>query len=160
MMMDWREQIENFAVYFSLPLFVYIAVGQVLRSYHPTGILSWQGRRWRNGLTFGLLLLSGWLETAELQYHSHIIPRFLAIGMYSALGVLFLMLVRWWWLDSRKEESAREALLEKLHQEGTEFTAPPTTPGKKVWRWVVNGYALLLIAAGLYALVQYLLQRV
>lgn len=157
--MNWGEQFENCAVYFALPLIVYLAAGPIFRSLHPTGMLNWQGRRWRKGVTLTLLLLSAWLETSELRYHAHVIPSFVAVGVYVALIFLLLLLVRWWWQDARKEKVAQEALVEKLHQEGRELVAPPMSTGKKAWRWAVNGYALFLAAAGLYALAHYLLKR-
>lgn len=157
--MNWGEQLENCAVYVSLPLIIYLAAGPLFRSLHPTGMLNWQGRRWRKGVTLALLLLSAWLETSELRYHAHVIPGPLAVAVYVGLSVLFLLLVRWWWQDARKEKAAREALVEKLHHEGRELVEPPRSSGKKVWRWMVNGYAVLLVAAGLYALVRYLLVK-
>lgn len=156
--MTWSGQLEACAVYFSLPLIIYLVGGPLFRSLHPTGMLNWQGRRWRKGVTLALLLLAAWLETSELHYHAHVIPGFLAVAVYAILSVLFLLLIRWWWQDARKEKAAREALVEKLHQEGRELVEPPMSAGKRVWRWVVNGYAICLVVAGLYALVRYLVK--
>jgi hypothetical protein len=156
--MNWRDQLENCAVYFSLPLAVYLILGPFFRSLHPTGKLSWQGRRWRNGGTGALLLLSTWLEISELRYRAHVIPAFLAMTLYVGVGVLAILLVHWWWRDARKEKAAERALIEKLHSKGRELMEPPVGPGKRVWRWVVNGYAIFLVAAGLYALVRYLVK--
>lgn len=157
--MNWGEQLENFAVYFALPLIVYLAAGPIFRSLHPTGMLNWQGRRWRKGVTLALLLLSAWLETSELRYHAHVIPGSLGVAVYIGLSILFVLLIRWWWQDRKKEAAAQDALVEKLHGEGRELVAPPMSTGKKAWRWIVNGYAILLVAAGLYAVVHYLLKK-
>jgi len=157
--MNWGQQLENCAVYFSLPLIVYVVAGPLFRSAHPTGMLNWQGRRWRKGCTLALLLLSSWLEISELRYHAHVIAALLATILYVGLSGLFLLLVRWWWQDWQKERVAREAFVEKLHNEGRELVAPPMRTGKKAWRWVVNGYAILLVVAGLYAVAHYLLKK-
>lgn len=157
--MNWGEQLENCAVYFSMAVIAYVAIGPLFRSVHPTGMLSWQGRRWRKGCTLALLLTAIWLEISELRYHAHVIPGFLAMTMYVSLGVLFVWLVWWWWRDRKKEIAAREALVEKLHGEGRELVAQPMSAGKRVWRWVLNGYAICLVVAGLYALVRYLVLK-
>lgn len=157
--MNWVQQIENCAVYFSMPVIAYVAIGPLFRSVHPTGMLSWQGRRWRKGCTLALVLLSSWLEISELCYHAHVIPTFLATTLYAGLVLLFLALIRWWWRDRRKEGAAREALVKKLQEEGRELVAPPMSAGKKAWRWTVNGYALFLVAAGLYVLIRYLVRH-
>ncbi|MGH9780963.1 MAG: hypothetical protein ACRD33_04010 [Candidatus Acidiferrales bacterium] len=121
-------------------------------------MLNWQGRRWRKGITALLALFFGGCEVLLLS-QDHTIVATVAVVLYLCLGVLFVLLVRWWWQDARKEKAAEAALVEELHQEGGELVAPPMSTGKKAWRWVVNGYALFLVAAGLYALVHYLLKR-
>jgi hypothetical protein len=156
---NWSGQLEACAVYFSLPLIIYLVGGPLFKSLHPTGMLNWQGRRWRKGITVALLLLAAWLETSELRYHAHVIPGFLAVAAYAILSVLFLLLIRWWWQDTRKEKAAKEALIEKLQSEGHELTEPPRSLGKNIWRWTVNGYALFLLVAGLYVLVRYLVRH-
>lgn len=123
--MNWGEQLENGAVYFALPLIVYLAAGPIFRSSHPTRMLNWQGRRWRKGVTLALLLLSAWLETSELRYHAHVIPGSLALAVYIGLSVLFVLLIRWWWQDRKKEAAAQDALVQKPHGEGRELVAPP-----------------------------------
>lgn len=157
--MNWGQQLENCAVYFSLPLIAYAAAGPIFRSLHPTGMLNWQGRRWRKGVTLALVLLSTWLEISELRYRAHVIPAFLAITLYVGVGILAILLTHWWWQDARKEKAAEKALIEKLHGEGRELVAPPMSAGKKAWRWTVNGYALFLVAALVYALVRYLVRH-
>jgi hypothetical protein len=157
--MNWGQQLENCAVYFGLPLVFYVLIGPFFRSLHPAGTLSWQGRRFRKGVTLVLLLLSSWLEVSELRYRVHVISAFVAMVLYGGLGMLFLFVIRWWWQDRQKEKAGREALVAKLHEEDRELVAPPMSTGKKAWRWVVNGYAIFLVAAGLYALVHYLLKR-
>jgi hypothetical protein len=136
----------------------YVAMTYLSRSLHPTGKVSWQGRRFRNGGALFLLLAFAGMDVFFAFRRGHIDLAFAAI-LYAGLGLLLLLLVRWWWQDARKEKAAEEALVEKLHQEGRELVEPPRSPGKKAWRWVVNGYAVFLVAAGLYALVHYLLKR-
>ncbi|HKU20844.1 MAG TPA: hypothetical protein VJQ50_07500 [Terriglobales bacterium] len=121
-------------------------------------MLNWQGRRWRKGGTF-LILLNAAVFDIRAQFERAHIGLIVAAVLWSVVGVLFLLLVRWWWQDARKEKAAERALIEKLHEEGRELIASQMSTGKRVWRWVVNGYAIFLVAAGLYALVRYLVVK-
>lgn len=136
----------------------YVAAGYVSRSLHPTGMLNRQGRRWRKGGTLFFLLFFGGCEVLLL-YQGREIGAAVAAVLYAGLGVLFLLLIRWWWQDWQRERLAREALVQKLHQEGRKLIASPMSLRKKTWRWVINGYAVFLVAAGLYALVRYLVLK-
>ena len=69
--------------------------------------------------------------------------------------MLVVLLLQWLWRDWEKGKAAQEALIEKLHQEGREPIAPPTNPGQKAWRWVLNGYAIALVLALVYGLIRY-----
>ena len=156
--MIWRDELQSWAVAFLLAGAVYVFGGYLFRSLHPTGMLNWQGRRWRRGVA-SLVLLSAGVFDVRYNFESGRIGLGIAALLHVALGLLFLLLTRWWWQDARKEKAAREALVEKLHDEGRELLAPPMSTGKRIWRWVVNGYAIFLVAAGLYALVRYLVVK-
>jgi hypothetical protein len=156
--MTWAEQRGDLVVSLVTAGSFYLGITWLFRSLNPAGKLSWQGRRFRNGGTLFLLLFFGGLEITALRQEDNV-GTLAAAALYSGLGLLLLLLVRWWWQDRQKEEAARAALVEKLHQEGRELAAPPMSTGKKAWRWVVNGYAIFLVAAGLYALIRYLLKH-
>jgi hypothetical protein len=156
--MNWTEQLQDWGVMLLLTTVVYLCAGTLFRSAHPTGVLNWQGRRWRKGITILLALFFGGCEVVLL-HQSHEIGTPVATVVCAGLGVLLLLLVRWWWQDWQRERAAREELIKKLRQEERELVAPPMSPGKKAWRRVVNGYVLFLAAAGLYALVHYVLTK-
>jgi hypothetical protein len=156
--MNWAEQRGNLEVSVVLAAAFYVATTYLPRSLHPTGTLSWQARRMRNGGTLFLLLFFSGLEVASLHGEADV-SLTVAVILCAVLGVLFLLLVRWWWQDARKEKAAQEALVEKLHQEGRELVAPPMSTGRKAWRWVVNGYAIFLVAALVYGLIRYLVRH-
>lgn len=156
--MNWAEQRGNLEVSVLLAAGFYAVTTYLFRSLNPAGKLSWEGRRFRNVGTMFLLVFFGALEVTALRQEADIATSLAAV-LYAGLGLLFLLLARWWWQDRQKEKAAREALIEKLHKEGRELTAPPMSAGKKTWRWVVNGYAVFLVAAALYALVHYLLRK-
>ncbi len=80
-----------------------------------------------------LLVFFGALEVTALRQEADIATSLAAV-LYAGLGLLFLLLARWWWQDRQKEKAAREALIEKLRREGRELTAPPMSAGKKTWR--------------------------
>lgn len=154
----WIRELQNCAIYLGLALGFYFAAGALLRSLHPTGILSWQGQRWRNGITIWLGLWGAWVETSGLQYH-HAIPHYIGYGVRGCLILLLVMLLRWWWLDARQENAAKRALIDQLHEDGQDFIPPAMSPGKRAWRWTINAYVLVLVAVGLYALARYLIHR-
>lgn len=156
--MTWTEQLQNWAVMLALGGAFYLGVTYLFRSLNPSGKLIWQGRRFRNGGTLFLLLAFAGMDVFFASRRGHIHLGVAAI-LYAGLGLLLLLLARWWWQDRQREKAAREALVEKLHEEGREVVAPPMSAGKKAWRWVVNGYAIFLLAAGLYALIHYLLTK-
>lgn len=156
--MSWTEQLQDWGVMLLLAAAFYVFAGYLARSLHPAGTLNWRGRRYRKGGTLFLLLFFCGCEVLLL-YQGREAGIAAAAILYAALGLLFLLLVRWWWRDWQKEKAAREALVEKLHEEGRELVAPPISTGKKAWRWTVNGYAIFLVAAGLYALIRYLVHK-
>jgi hypothetical protein len=156
--MSWTEQLQDLGVWALLTVVVYLSAGPIFRSLHPTGMLNWQGRRWRKAITILLVLFFGGCEVLLL-FQDHMIGAAVAVALFIGLSVLFLLLVRWWWQDARKEKAAQEALVEKLHQEGRELVAPPMSTGKRVWRWVVNGYAIALVLALIYGLIRYLVRK-
>ena len=152
------EQLQDLGVWALLTAVVYLSAGPIFRSLHPTGMLNWQGRRWRKGITALLALFFGGCEILLL-VQSHYIGIVSASVLCAGLSILLLLLIRWWWRDRKKEAAAREALVEKLHEEGRALVPPPMSAGKKAWRWTVNGYALFLVAALVYALVRYLVRH-
>ncbi len=156
--LDWQDQSQFWLVILLLAAGVYIVGGYIFRSVHPTGRLNWQGRRWRKGVALLVLLSVAGFEALSL-FEADRIGVVVAAILYAALGLLFLLLARWWWRDRQKEKAARDALVEKLRSEGRELAAPPMSTGKKAWRWVVNGYAIFLVAAALYALIHYLVLK-
>jgi hypothetical protein len=156
--LDWRDQAEYWLVILAMAGVVYLALGYLSRSLNPTGALSRQGKRWRKGVPLLVLLSLATFEVASLVRGSKL-DAAVGVAVCGLLGFLFLLLVRWWWRDRHKEKAAYQALVEKANQGGRELAAPQMSAGKKTWRWVVNGYAIFLIAAGLYALVHYLLTK-
>jgi hypothetical protein len=156
--MTWIEQLQDWAVMVVLGGAFYLGVTYLFRSLNPSGKLSWQGRRFRNGGALFLLLAFAGMDVFFASRRGHIHIGVAAIS-YAGLGLLLLLLARWWFRDRQKEAAAREALVEKLHEEGRELIPPPMSVGRKAWRWVVNVYAIFLIAAGLYALLHYLVVK-
>lgn len=156
--MNWGQQIENCGVYLLLAGALYAIGGPLFRSTNATGQLTWRARRWRRGLTFVLLLLFSGLEVSELRNRSYI-PLFLAVLLYLGVGLLSLLLLRWWWQDWQKEKAALAALIEKTHQEGQEFVVPQMSRGKKAWNWVLIVYGGLGLAGGVYAIILHLLGK-
>jgi hypothetical protein len=156
--MTWIAQLQDWGVMLALAGGFYAATTYLPRSLHPTGKLSWQARRMRNGGTLFLLLAFAGMDIFLALRRGHVGAAVAAL-LYVGLGLLLLLLIRWWRRDRQRERAAREALIEKLHEEGRELVAPPMSTGKRTWRWVVNGYAVVLVAAGLYALLHYLLTK-
>ena len=156
--MNWTDELQSWGVALLLAAVVYVLGGYLFRSLHPTGMLNWQGRRWRKGVVL-LILLNAGVFDIRFHFERGHIGLATAITLWAAIGLLTILLLGWWWQDARKEKAAQEALVEKLNQEDRELVAPPMSAAKEAWRWTVNGYALFLVAAGLYALVHYLLKR-
>jgi hypothetical protein len=156
--MNYTEQLQDWGVMLLLTAAFYVFAGYLARSLHPAGTLNWRGRRYRMGGALFLLLFFVGCEVLLL-YQGHEVGITAVATLYAALGLLLLLLIRWWWQDARRERAAREALVEKLHEEGRELVAPPMSTRKKAWRWVVNVYAIFLVAAGLYALLHYLVVK-
>lgn len=151
-------QLQDWGVMLALAGVFYVTMTYLSRSTNPAGKLSWQGRRFRNGGTLFLLLAFAGMDVFFALRRGHIGAVAAAVS-YAGLGLLLLLVIRWWWRDRQKEDAAREALIAKLHEEGRELVPPPMSRGRKAWRWVVNGYAIFLVAAGLYALVHYLVGK-
>jgi hypothetical protein len=67
-----------------------------------------------------------------------------------------ILAARWLWRDWKKEQQARDAYFQKLAEEGKTYSPPPLTGANKAWRWVLNGYAIVLVVALVYGLIRYL----
>jgi multidrug transporter EmrE-like cation transporter len=156
--MNWKDELQSWGVALLLAGGFYVVAGYLFRSLHPTGMLNWQGRRWRKGGALLILLCLG-VADVRFNFQAKHISIDVAVVLWLAVGLLTLLLVCWWWGDARKEKAAEKALIEKLHSEGRSLAAPPMSMSKKAWRWTVNAYALFLVAAGLYALIRYLVRH-
>lgn len=139
-----------------MPVICYALGGRILGAQSPGGKLSWTGRRWLQGMVGALVLWELGLLIAELQRAA---PATVTVPLWVLLGCGGIVGVRWLWRDWKKEQQAREAYFQKLAHEGKAYVPPQVTGANKVWRWVFNAYAIILVAAGLYSLVRYLLHK-
>ena len=57
--MNWTDELQSWGVALLLAAAVYVLGGYLFRSLHPTGMLNWQGRRWRKGVVLLILLNAG-----------------------------------------------------------------------------------------------------
>ncbi len=146
---DW----EGLLILLALVAVMYGAGGYILRSATPGGKLSWSGRRWRWVFTVAVALSFLGMKAVNTWSLA------LRLTLWGVLGLLGILFIRWWWRDYGNEKAAREALVEKLHREGREPVAPPLSPGRKAWRWVLNGYAIALVLGLVYGLVRYLVRH-
>ncbi len=105
-----------------------------------------------------MYLFVGCLQISSLRHHSYI-PSSLATILYGGVGFLALLLIRSLWHDWQKEKQAREALIEKLHQEGREVVLPQMNRGKKIWNWVLIVYGAAGLLGGLYEIIVHMLGR-
>jgi hypothetical protein len=83
-------------------------------------------------------------------------PLAVTVPLGALLGYGVVLAVRWLWRDWKKEQQARDAYFQELAQEGKTYRPPPLTGANKAWRWVLNGYAIVLVLALVYGLIRYL----
>ncbi|HEX5473771.1 MAG TPA: hypothetical protein VFX12_03830 [Vicinamibacterales bacterium] len=136
----------------------YVFAGALVKSVNPAGVVDWRGRRYRKGGIVALVLLFALCEIAVMR-QDRIVGLGLSSVLYAAIALAVLFVGRWWYHDARKEEAARVALIESLGEERLESLLPMSR-GKKIWRWVVNAYAIFLVAALVYGVVRYLLTKI
>ncbi|MGH9771271.1 MAG: hypothetical protein ACRD4Q_06195 [Candidatus Acidiferrales bacterium] len=138
------------------PAILYVLTGRLLAAQSPGGKLSWTGRRWRNGLTLAGAIMSGVLLIYII---GQSVPLAVTVPLWALLAYGVIVGVRWLWLDWKKERQARAAYFQKLAEEGKAYSPPPLTGANKAWRWGLNTYAIVFIAALVYALVRYLVRH-
>jgi hypothetical protein len=136
-----------------LPLIVYVLGGRLLAAQSPGGKLSWTGRRWQRGLG-GMVAL--WCAGLLIFLLGRVVPLAVAVPLWALLGYGVILGVRWLWRDWKNEQHTREAEFQKLEQEGKTYSPPRLTGVNKFWRWILNGYAIVLVLAVAYALIRYL----
>lgn len=134
------------------PVFLYVMTGRLLAAQSPGGKLSWTGRRWQRG--FGLA--GALMSSVALIYLIGRAVQLAIIPLLALLGYAVILGVRWLWSDWKNEQCARDAELQALAQDGKKYSPPRLTGANKMWRWLLNGYAIVLIAALVYALIRYL----
>jgi hypothetical protein len=139
-----------------VPAVCYALVGRLLAAQSPGGKLSWSGRRWQRGITAAVVLWSAGLLIAML---GRAAPLAVTVPLWALLGYGAILAIRWLWRDWKKQQQAREAYFQKLAQEGKTYAPPPLTGANKAWRWVFNGYAIVLVVALVYGLIRYLVGR-
>lgn len=157
--MTWGMQVQNCIVYLSLAAICYVMCGWLFRRTTPGGKLNWRGRRWRRGWTFALLLFGGVLEGREIFSYWGGALLGLRVIFWGLVGLLALLLLRWWWHDWQNEKIARQALLEKQHHERRELVPPQMSRGQKFWNWVLIAYGTAGLLGGLYEVVLHLLKK-
>jgi uncharacterized membrane protein len=135
------------------PVVAYAVVGYLLRAQSPGGKLSRTGRRWQRGFT---LVLAAWCIGLLISMLAKSVPLAVTVPLWALLAYGVIVGVRWLWLDWKKERQARDAELQKLAEGGKTYTPPPLTGANKAWRWLLNGYAIVLVVALVYGLVRYL----
>ncbi len=147
------DYVQLVVVMILLPLIVYALGGRLLAMQSPGGKLSWTGRRWQRGLG-GLVAL--WCAGLLIYMLGRAMPLAITAPLWALLGYGVILGARWLWRDWKKERRARDIELQKLAEVGETYSPPPLTGMNKVWRWVLNGYAIVLIAGLAYALIRYL----
>lgn len=150
---DLSEFLQVLAVAVLGPLVIYALGGRLLAAQSPGGKLSWTGRRWRNGFT-----LAGAVMSAVLLIYviGQSVPLAVTVPLWALLAYGVILAARWLWRDWKKEQQARDAYFQKLAEEGKTYSPPPLTGANKAWRWVLNGYAIVLVVALVYGLIRYL----
>jgi hypothetical protein len=156
--MNWTNEVQNWAVACVLATLVYVASGPIFRSANSEGRLTWRSKRWRRGGALVVLLTSGAFDIFFDFKRGHI-GFAAAVGLSLLLGWLTVLFLRWWWQDWEKEKVAREALVDKLHQEGRELVLPRMSRGQKVWNWILIVYGTAGLLGGLCAIILHLLGK-
>ncbi|MFZ0617319.1 MAG: hypothetical protein WAM01_01405 [Candidatus Acidiferrales bacterium] len=82
-------------------------------------------------------------------------PLAVTVPLWALLGYGVILASRWLWRDWKKEQQTRDAEIQKLAEEGKTYSPPPLTGANKAWRWVLNGYAIVLVVALVYGLIRY-----
>lgn len=83
-------------------------------------------------------------------------PLVAMLPLWALLGFGVILGIRWLWSDWKNEQYARDAELQALTQDGKTYNQPRLTGANKMWRWLLYGYAIALIAALTYALIRHL----
>jgi hypothetical protein len=149
---DLSDFLQVVAVVVLGPAIIYALGGRLLAAQSPGGKLSWTGRRWRNGFT-----LAGAAMAAVLLIYviGESAPLAVTVPLWALLGYGVILASRWLWRDWKKEQQTRDAELQKLAEVGKTYSPPPLTGANKAWRWVLNGYAIVLVVALVYGLIRY-----
>ncbi|MGH9590888.1 MAG: hypothetical protein ACRD25_10845 [Terracidiphilus sp.] len=82
-------------------------------------------------------------------------PLAIIVPLWALLGYVVILDVRWLRRDCKKQQAAHEAELQNLAEGGKTYSPLPLTGVNKFWRWLLNGYAVVLIAALAYAVIRY-----
>jgi hypothetical protein len=155
--MNWMTNPPGWLVYLALAAFLYSMAGPILRSVNGTDKLTWRDRRWRRGVTAAVLIFGGGLDISTLKDEGF--PLGVTAPLWILLGFLVLFVIRWWLRDWEREKQAREALVERLHEEKQELVLPQMSRGQKVWNWVLIIYGAAGLLGGLYEVVWHLLKK-
>jgi hypothetical protein len=135
------------------PVFLYVLAGRLMAAQSPGGNLSWTGRRWQRGAGLTGAAMS---SMAAVYLIARAVPLSVTVPLWALLGYGVILGVRWLWRDWKKEQHTREAEFQKLEQEGKTYSPPRLAGVNKFWRWILNGYAIVLVLAVAYALIRYL----
>lgn len=135
------------------PVILYALTGRLLAAQSPGGRLSWTGRRWQRGFGLAGAAMS---SVAFVYLLGKAAPLAVSVPLWALLAYGLVFGVRWLWLDWKKEQQARDAHFQELAQEGRAYTPPRLMGANKTWRWVLSGYAIVLVVALVYGLVRYL----
>ena len=136
-----------------LPIIMYALAGRLMAAQSPGGKLTWTGRRWQRGAGGAAAL---WCAGLLIYMFGRSMPMAITVPLWALLGYIMILGVRWLWRDWKKEVYTRDVELQKLAQEGKTYSPPRDTGANKMWRWLLNGYAIALIVALVYALIRYL----
>lgn len=150
---SFSETLQLLGVLVLGPVIVYVLGGRMLAAQSPGGNLSWTGRRLQKA---GGLIAAAMSAVALIYVIGESLPLALTVPLWALLGYGVIRGVHWLWRDWKKEQRARDAYFQRLAQEGKTYNPPPLTGVNKAWRWLLNGYAIVLVVALVYGLVRYL----
>jgi hypothetical protein len=136
-----------------MPVIVYALGGRVLAAQSPGGTLSWTGRRMQRA---GGLLTAAMSAVLLIYVIGESVPLAVTVPLWALLGYGVILGGRWLWHDWNKEQQARDDNLQKLAEEGKTYTPPRLALANRIWRWVFNGYAIVMVVALVYGLIRYL----